>query len=308
MSSLLAPDRRGWGIQLPVQSLSTRYAAPWEADAGPRELASIARAADGAGATYVGVCDHVAIPDHLAADMGVVWYDTVATIGWLAAQTTRVHLLSHVYVVPYRSALVVANSFSTLDALSGGRVVLGVGAGHVEREFEMLGVDFGTRGARLDEQLGVIREVFDTGTFDGASIAPRPSRPGGPPIWVGGSSMPAMRRAARLGDGWLPQGPPEMGMRAAVEFLIEERATHRPDADPLDIGTFTEPIHVGTPSFDVPDYALTGAPDRIAERLRRYLASGVHQMQPRFLAAGADEVAEQLLRFGAEVWPLVVEG
>jgi alkanesulfonate monooxygenase SsuD/methylene tetrahydromethanopterin reductase-like flavin-dependent oxidoreductase (luciferase family) len=99
-----------------------------------------------------------------------------------------------------------------------------------------------------------------------------------------------------------------MGMRAALEFLADERATHRPEADPLDIGTFTEPIHVGETTVDVPDYALVGAPEVIAERLRKYLSLGVHQMQPRFIAGSADEVVEQLHRFGREVWPLVVEG
>jgi probable F420-dependent oxidoreductase len=209
-----------YGMQLPVQSQSTIYAEPWEVDAGVAELADIARAADRSGFYYVAVCDHVAIPRPLDEKMGTVWWDTIATLGYLAAVTDRTHLMSHVYVLPYRHPLMVAKSFLTLDELSGGRAILGVGAGHVQGEFELLGVDFASRGRRLDESLDVVRAAFaeeypaiDTASFRVADAGSRPRGPqaGGPPIWVGGSSRPALRRAADKGDGWLPQGPPEGG-------------------------------------------------------------------------------------------------
>ena len=121
MAAVIAPGSVEWGIQLPIQSQSTAFVQPWEASAGPAELAAVAVAADRAGAFYVAVCDHIAIPRPLDETMGDVWYDTIATLGWLAAQTERAQLLSHVYVVPYRSPLVTAKAFSTLDLLSGGR-------------------------------------------------------------------------------------------------------------------------------------------------------------------------------------------
>ena len=140
MAAIVPAGQVGWGMQLPVQSQSTAFVQPWEADAGPAELARVAVAADRAGAFYVAVCDHIAIPRPLDETMGAVWYDTIATLGWLAAQTESVHLLSHVYVVPYRAPLVTAKAFSTLDLLSGGRAILGVGIGHVERECDAAGV------------------------------------------------------------------------------------------------------------------------------------------------------------------------
>ncbi|MCB1262735.1 MAG: LLM class flavin-dependent oxidoreductase, partial [Acidimicrobiales bacterium] len=88
---------------------------------------------------YVAVCDHVAIPRPLDETMGTEWWDTIATLGWLAGITEHVRLLSHVSVLPYRHPLITAKAFSTLDVLSGGRAVLGVGAGHVEAEFALLG-------------------------------------------------------------------------------------------------------------------------------------------------------------------------
>ena len=131
-----------FGIQLPIQSQSTIYAQPWEADAGVEELVDIAQACDRAGFMYVAVCDHVAIPSEKAPAMSATWWDTIATLGYLAAVTQHVRLLSHVYVLPYRHPLVSAKQWMTLDTLSGGRAILGVGAGHVEGEFEALGVDF----------------------------------------------------------------------------------------------------------------------------------------------------------------------
>src|SRR3546814_13076778 len=107
---------------------SDLYAQPWEAAAGVPEVVAVARACDSAGFAYIAVCDHVAIPAPLTAAMGATWWDTVATLSYLAAATERVRLLSHVYVLPYRHPLVAAKAWATLDVLSGGRAVLGVGA------------------------------------------------------------------------------------------------------------------------------------------------------------------------------------
>src|SRR5690606_22508611 len=194
MGPILEPGRLVFGLQLPIQSQSRLYSEPWEADAGAAELAAIARAADEAGFHYIAVCDHVAIPRPLDERMSTVWWDTVATLGWLAGITERVRLLSHVYVPAYRHPLQVAQAFATLDTVSGGRLVMGVGAGHVEGEFALLGVPFEQRGALLDEAIDALRVAFaeeyptidgPTWRASGAGQRPRPVQPGGPPIWVG---------------------------------------------------------------------------------------------------------------------------
>jgi len=301
-----------WGLQLPVQSKSTAYRQAWELDAGPADLATVATAADRAGAFYVAVCDHVAIPRPADEVMSDTWYDTIATLGWLAAQTERVQLVSHVYVLPYRHPLQVAKSFVTLDALSGGRAVLGAGAGHLESEFALLGVDYDGRGRVVEEALPVIRAAFaeeyptvgGPGAEVGVGVAPRPVRPGGPPIWIGGSSPAAMRRAAVLADGWLPQGPPKEGMKAGIARIRDRRAAAGLPAA-FDMGVNVEPIHIGDPGFDVPEWTLIGSPERIAEGLSRYRRLDANQWQLRFIGRSAQEVAEQIERFGAEVWPVV---
>lgn len=135
-------------------------------------------------------------------------------------------------------------------------------------------------------------------------MRPRPVRRGGPPIWVGGSSAPAMRRAAERGDGWLPQGPPAIGMREGIRRVRELREAAGIQ-DPIDIGLITEPIHLGTPRFEVGDRCLTGGAGPIAERLRSYGELGADHLQVRFRARSAAEMCEQIERFGAEVGPLL---
>jgi probable F420-dependent oxidoreductase len=273
-------------MQLPVLSQSTYYPEPWEASAGRDELPAIATACDRAGFDYVAVCDHVAIPAEKAEAMSTVWFDTVATLGWLAGITSRTRLLSHVYVPAYRHPLVTAKAFATLDALSGGRALLGVGAGHVEEEFDALGVSFVDRGRLADEAIDAIRAALadEWGSGD-LGQRPRPVQPGGPPIWVGGSSPAAIRRAARRGDGWLPQGLPKGGMPAAIARVHELRAEAGRSDLPFTIGAF----------------AMPGPPEKVAASLNGFAALGVDQVQVRFPSTSCADLCEQIARFGSLV-------
>ncbi|MER5787780.1 LLM class F420-dependent oxidoreductase [Streptomyces sp. NPDC001980] len=298
-------------MQLPVQSQSTIYAEPWEAAAGPADLVAIARAAERAGFAYLAVCDHVAIPHRLAAAMSTVWYDPVATLAHLAAVTQRVRLLSHVAVVGLRHPLLSAKQYATLDHLSGGRLVLGVGAGHVREEFEVLGVDFGQRGAVLDEAIDALRAALGPDEFpshhgkfydfEGLGQRPRPAQER-VPVWVGGSSPAAVRRAALKGDGWLPQGDPRDRLPAQIERLRRLREEAGIE-EPITVGAITEPLYVGTPDWAVGRRTLSGAPEALAESLRAYGAMGVHQIQVRFRSRSRAELIDQIEAFGADVAP-----
>ncbi|MGP4084707.1 LLM class F420-dependent oxidoreductase [Streptomyces sp. KR55] len=300
-----------YGIQLPVQSQSTLYTEPWEAAAGPDDLVAVARAADRAGFDYVACCDHVAIPRRLAPAMSTVWYDPVATLAHLAAVTERVRLLSHVAVVGLRHPLITAKQYATLDHLSRGRLILGVGAGHVPEEFEALGVDFRQRGAVLDESIDALRAALGPDEFPehhgklyefhDLGQRPRPAQPS-VPLWVGGSSPAAVRRAALRGDGWLPQGDPRDRLPGQIARLTAQRAEAGIDA-PLTIGALTEPLYVGRPAWDVGRRTLTGTPDALAESLRAYRAMGVHQIQVRFRSRSRAELTDQMTAFGADVAP-----
>lgn len=169
--------------------------------------------------------------------MSTVWYDPVATLAHLAAVTERVRLLSHVAVVGLRHPLLTAKQYATLDHLSGGRLILGVGAGHVPEEFEALGVDFRQRGALLDETIDALRAALGPEEFpehhgkayDFEELGQRP-RPAQArvPLWVGGSSPAAVRRAALKGDGWLPQGDPRDRLPAQIDRIRRLRGDNAP--------------------------------------------------------------------------------
>jgi probable F420-dependent oxidoreductase len=304
-----------YGMQLPIQSQSTLYVAAWEKEAGPKELARIARVADEAGFFYLGVCDHTAIPRRLAEAMSTVWDDTTATLGWLAALTARTHLLSHVLVLAQRHPLRAAKELSTLDRLSGGRLIVGVGAGHVPEEYELLTGGFEERGRHTDEAVSALARCF-TDEFPelpgprfparDMGLGPRPMRSPRPPIWIGGSTPAALRRTAAFGDGWLPQGTRRRDLPGQIARLRELREELRGGA-PLDIGTIVEPIHltVGGSGWDLPSWVIAGGAQQVAESLQELVGMGVNHLQVRFMARSAEELCEQAARFGTEVGPLL---
>jgi probable F420-dependent oxidoreductase len=301
------------GMQLPIQSQSSLYVAEWETTAGPDELIRIARTADEGGFFYVAVCDHVAIPRELAKGMGVTWYDTIATLGLLAGVTSNVRLLSHVWVAPYRHPLVSAKAFATLDCLSKGRVIIGVGAGHVAGEFARLDVSFEKRGKLLDEAIAALSVALTdefpifagtTWSFDEATVSPRPVQSPRPPIWVGGSSPAAQRRAGERGDGWLPQGTSKEDMPGQIANVRAHR--QRVGGPPVEIGAICLAfLYVGTPSWETGKGVLSGVPEAIASSLRDYKDMGVSHLQVRFKARSCAELEDQMRAFAADVVPLI---
>ncbi len=299
----IAEGKRVYGIQLPIQAQSAYFVADWEATAGPDELARLARICDDNGYAYVGVCDHVALPESVVGGMGTQWADPISTLSWLGAHTSRVGLLTHVYVLPYRHPRVAAKQFATLDHLTGGRALIGIGAGHVEAEFDFLGVDFAGRGQALERGIPELAAALENEFVDGFGARPRPTQTPRPPIWVAGSSPVAIRRAARLADGWLPQGPSNADM---VAMLMTERNKHG-RTDPFMIGHITPFLYVGQPAFDVGEGTIHGSPSSVAEQILAGTAPGVNQLQVRFKARSCDELCDQLVAFASDVAPLLTD-
>ena len=170
--------------------------------------------------------------------------DIVATLSYVAAITSRIRLGSSVLVLPYRNPLVLAKELASLDVLSEGRLLLGVAAGWLKEEFDLLGVPFTERGQRTDEYINLLRALWTQQqvTFHGrhfeltdAAFFPKPVQQPHPPIWIGGGSPAALRRVARLGDGWIAVPRPSLGDLANDIQEIRRRAEER-RRDPASIG------------------------------------------------------------------------
>jgi probable F420-dependent oxidoreductase len=208
-----------YGIIMPGVTLAGGAAlhASWERDLTPGDLARIAETADRLGYHHITCSEHVGIPPEIESIRGGRYYDPLATFGFLAAGTRRIRFATHVLVLGYSHPLEIAKRYGTLDRLSGGRLVLGVGVGSLKPEFDLLGlggVEFDRRGARGDDAIKALRASFGKSLpeyhgpfyrFSGFIIDPCGLQDN-VPIWIGGRSTRSLRRAVVLGDGWMPFG------------------------------------------------------------------------------------------------------
>jgi probable F420-dependent oxidoreductase len=212
------------------------FLPPWGPTATPDEIDALAQAVETAGFRTLWVGDHVAFPRRVESpypynpehrspfDPDQPLFEPLTLLAYLAARTRRVRLGLSVLVLPQREPLLAAKQIAVVDALSRGRVVAGVGAGWLREEFELLGAPFGERGPRLDESIAILRHAWTSperpfrGQF--RQLAPFGMVPARRiPIVVGGQTPPALRRAARLGDGWHGVRMAPDGVAAAVERL-----------------------------------------------------------------------------------------
>ena len=195
--------------------------------ADPAALADVARLAEDLGYHSVFVADHVVMPRTLASkypysrdggfpyDPDQNWLDPLVALGYLAGRTTKIRIGTSITVLPMRHPIITAKQIATADHLSGGRVIFGVGVGWMAEEFTLLGASFQDRGRRMDEYLALVKSLWTekSPTFTGryfqlrdCAVTPKPVQKPHVPVWIGGDSPAALRRAASLGDGWHSAG------------------------------------------------------------------------------------------------------
>jgi probable F420-dependent oxidoreductase len=184
----------------------------WEREADVSDLVKIAQAADRLGVHHLTCSEHVGVPEALATQRGTVYWDPAVTLALLAGCTHHLRLVTQVLVLGYHHPLALVKRYGTLDRVSGGRLVLGVGVGSLEEEFDLLAAPFADRGARADDALRALRAAWGMrvpdyhGThydFAGFVVEPLPVQQR-VPVWVGGRTARSLRRATSLGDGWVP--------------------------------------------------------------------------------------------------------
>jgi probable F420-dependent oxidoreductase len=236
--------------------------------------------------------------------------ESLSTLAYLAAITERVQLGASVIVLPQRQPVLVAKQAATIDHLSGGRLVFGVGVGWLEEEFEFLGADFAARGRRTDEYIRVLRELWtspdprfegETVRFSDVLFSPRPERPGGIPIVIGGNSPRALRRVAELADGWHALATTPEEIRAGRARL----ADLAPDRDlevSLRIGVALGRRRLAPANERAASrVVLEGEPAEIAARLAEYADAGVDHLVIDPETKDLGQFLADLERFAAEV-------
>ena len=304
--------------------------------ATPERLGIIAKKGEEFGFDALLTGDHILVPRNISSpypyteggefpgsDSGESM-EQITLLSYIAGQTNKIRLVTSVLIVPHRNPLVAAKSLATLDVLSGGRLVVGVGVGWMREEFQALGLPpFEERGAVTDEYIRAFKELWTEDdpqfegkyiSFDNISFLPKPLQKPHPPIWVGGESRPALRRTAELADGWyplgsnptFPMGTPEQ-LNAGLERLAQY--AERFGRDPKTIETIyrTHQFELTKTPAGPGRLPFVGDADQIAGDIRSYQEMGVTTMVWDFLRQtdDFDGMLGLMEEFSTEVWPKV---
>jgi probable F420-dependent oxidoreductase len=286
-------------------------------------LAAFAWRADELGYHSGWVSDHVAWPaavesrypytktGDFPAPFNTPWLDPIGTLTYVAACTENLKLGTTVLILGYRPPVETAKRLATLDVLSGGRTILGVGVGWMREEFEVLGMPFDHRGARADEQLEVFERLFTDPepSYDGRfyqfpviGFQPKPVH-GHIPVWVGGDTEAAFRRTARYGDAFHAAFTPKAALRehwARVRTLCEQEGR-----DPARLG-FSVRLYLDFDAIMEPEKSLQGSPEQVVEQVHAYRELGVDHILLDITARGGVAGRQEAMeRFAAGVIPLV---
>jgi probable F420-dependent oxidoreductase len=278
------------GIVTPVLTRLPRAHAAWETEAGIAEVEQVVVAAERLGYEFATCSEHVAIPRPVAETRGATYWDPLSTFGYLAARTTTIRLATFVLVVGYHHPLAIAKRYGTLDRISGGRLILGVGVGSLEEEFTLLDVPFSDRGPRADDALRALRAAFGvtepryTGThyrFEGLVVDPSGVQRD-VPLWVGGRTARSLRRAIELGDGWAPFA---LDPDDVVGLLSNARRTEAWNQRSHELDVILQPV---------PPLDPLGAPDETQRVLAAHRAAGATALAVRLRHRSVTHYADQL--------------
>jgi len=275
--------------------------------ANKNEIIKIARAAEDLGFDSIWVSDHIIIPEYHEG-FGDVFYEPIVTLSYLASITQNVKLGTSVLILPYRNPVVLAKMISTLDQLSGGRVILGVGTGWLEKEFQELGVPYSNRGEMTDEFLKVLKTLWtqENPSFNGKyfnfsaiKFLPKPIQKPYPPIWIGGGSGKAIERAQTYGDGWHPVG--------LTTQQLGEKLKNINKADIIQNFTISlrRNLEINNDKSIGPDDTLRGSIEKIVKGIKDYKQLGVNHLILHFLSGTSEGVLNTMRTFSNEVKPQI---
>ena len=279
--------------------------------ARPEDVTRVAVLGEELGYDSVWVNHHVLHAGYVLDRLGdKPYYDALTVLTYASAMTSHVRVGTSVLVLPYLNPIVLAKTLATLDVLSGGRAIAGVGVGALRAESDALGMDFERRGAFADESIALIKELWTAAdpsfrgeffSLSGVKLSPKPAQKPHPPIWIGGQSNAALRRVARLGDGWHPTtiSPEQLGERLAyLRARLDESARDLADV-PISVRLEMDVLSAGAPQRG----PMEGSPDHLLRSVDTYASSGVGEM---VLTVSTDEMprVERVMEaFATQVMP-----
>ena len=299
--------------------------------ATPETFRTLAMRGEELGFEHIWCGDHIVMPTQVTSgypyttsgvppfDTTQPWCEPLTTLSYIAGCTQRIKLGTYVLILPYREPVFTAKIVSTLDYLSGGRAILGAGVGWMEEEFKALGLDtFPERGRVTDEDLRIFNELWTKddpefrgryNSFSGIKFYPKPVQKPRPPIWIGGHSHAAIRRAARFGDCWLPVGlrpnaelePQDLAdLIDQLRDISEEGGRPREDVD-IAFGADLE----FDPAPGASKCMLSGSAEEIGADIVLYQQVGVQHFVFGFAGNELEQLLENVERFASEVMPHV---
>lgn len=302
--------------------------------ASVENIASMTRRGEEMGYDIVSVSDHIIVPASIDSvypynDTGEFvssasgeYMEQLATLSYMAALTSKIRLLTSVMVLPHRSPVLAAKTLATIDVLSGGRLIVGCGVGWMREEFEAIGAPpYADRGRVGNEYIAAFKELWtsddptfsgDYCEFSGIHFSPKPVQKPHPPIWIGGESPPALRRAAQLGDAWYPIGSnprfpvgtfAQLGDYMGRVRSNAEAAGRAPET--LDFA-YSVNWHSGEAAVgsDGERRLLTGSPQQRADDIKRLQDMGVNHLMLNFDGAALDQTLSSMQDFADKVRPL----
>jgi len=267
--------------------------ADWERDGGIDDIAAVATAADRLGYAYLCAPEHVALPSARKAVRGGRYWDPLSTLGYVAAVTHRIGLVTLVIVLGYHHPLAIAKRVGTLDRVCKGRVVLGVGVGTLEEEFALLGAPFEGRGARADDALRALHAAMgqDEPSYQGthyqfSGMIVDPGLRAETPVWVGGQSARSLRRAVELGDGWAPFSltAQQMGALLADPGIQRQLAQRTKPFEVMQVWGGANSVRLDP----------LGRPQEAEAALRESAAAGVTTAMPYLASTSRDHYIDQM--------------
>ena len=283
----------------------------------PQDVLDIATKAEELGFDSVWVNHHVLHAGYILDRLGdKPYYDCLTVLTYAAAITRNIGLGTTVLVLPYFNPLVLAKTLATLDVMSGGRLTVGVGVGTLRHESDSLGAQFEGRGSYADESISVMNALWtqqdptfegDHFSFSGIKFSPKPTQKPHPPILIGGMSRAALRRVARLGDGWHPNGVAPEGLEEPLGYLQQRLEAEGKKLSDIRLSVRNE-LTVLDSSDSSAAGPMVGTPDALVGIIEDYAARGVSEMVFQVSTDDVPKIHGAMESFAHHVMPRVSRG